>query len=201
MTGHRFSLVELLVVLAVLAALAGVALVSLGSVRRDAQEKAAAASLRRIQSAVTGAEGYLEDLDYVERLDLAPPLPALRELSVRALLQKPGWAPEFDPLTKRGWRGPYLQPQGAAVGLAALDASFAAYLSEGEPAQLDPWRRPIVVQRPTGGADEDERDRYTRLVSAGPNGEIDADPAQLTPADVRADANTADDVVLFLIAE
>ena len=73
-------------------------------------------------------------------------------------------------------------------------AALIEYQSDGDPAVLDTWGAPLVLQRPTAGTDE-QRDQNVRLVSAGPNGVLEADPAQLTPTDL---TTRGDDLVLFL---
>ena len=79
-----------------------------------------------------------------------------------------------DEVAGRGWNGPYV----SRVRLGAFPESFdRAYGVPGEPAILDPWGRPYVLQVPPatafpvpGDTTEQERFRYARLVSAGPDG-------------------------------
>lgn len=121
----------------------------------------------------------------------------------------------WDPESERGWHGPYVRhatgvfPK-ATSGRHSGDSSFEArgfyppleglrlpfdflgglngcsiYGFPGEPAILDPWGNPYVLQIPPpqafpdrGGANtnlpDEVRFRYARIVSAGPDGRLDA---------------------------
>ena len=114
----------------------------------------------------------------------------------------------WDEEAHRGWRGPYLKASGGTFPKAddvrfAGDATFKArgffpelsglYLPDdfrnhylgcsvygfpGEPAMIDPWGNPYVLQVPTKQAfansftniPDEVRFRYARIVSAGPDG-------------------------------
>jgi type II secretory pathway pseudopilin PulG len=82
----------------------------------------------------------------------------------------------------------------ADMGDRAAPGNFLARYGEtGDPAVLDGWGNPIVLQVPqTPGTTEHDRTRHARLVSAGPNGVIDTDPGELMPNE------RGDDLVLFL---
>ena len=87
----------------------------------------------------------------------------------------------FNPVTRLGWRGPYLQ-QATGAFSANLDSSFYPngftpllglynYGSLGDPAFVDGWGNPIVLQWPQTQLASDTVDvlaQYVRLVSAGP---------------------------------
>ena len=70
----------------------------------------------------------------------------------------------------------------------ATNGFATTFGTTGDPAMLDAWGSPIIIQWPTG----DTTGTYVRLVSAGPNGKIDTALTDL-PASSRGD-----DVVLFL---
>ena len=107
----------------------------------------------------------------------------------------------FDPISRRGWRGPYLLSNGSRFTyLVNAERGYGTrYGEDGDPAVLDGWGNPIVLQEPVDlAAAAFDRRRHARLVSAGPDGVLD------TPADVLlpSAAERADDLVLFLwIAE
>jgi prepilin-type N-terminal cleavage/methylation domain-containing protein len=128
----------------------------------------------------------------------------------------------FAPCTGRGWRGPYVLYQtatytvntqrgftaGAYPNQLNANNSYAltanpAYLApagagtigfgqNGDPAMLDGWGNPIVIQWPTDTAGVNVQPSYVRLVSAGPNGTLDTRLTDLTAI------ARGDDIVLFL---
>lgn len=182
------TLLELLVVLLLLVAIAGTVIGLLPSAVATAERDATAVSLRRVRQAIVGGEGqpgYRGDLRA---------LPA----TIADLLRKPALAKDFDPLTGLGWRGPYLLVSSGTYTVGP-GGFTVAYGVTGDPALLDAWGNPIVLQYPTTVPDytADEKAKYVRLVSAGPDGVIDSPPSALTPADLTS-ALRDDDVVLFL---
>lgn len=187
MSRRAFTLVEILVVLLILAAVAGVAVTMTSGQGQDAAQKATDVSLVRIREAILGGAegpGYKSD-----RPDGR--LPA----TVADLLRMPAMDQAFDPVSKLGWRGPYLRQQGATY---TVQGTFTiAYGTTGDPAVLDGWGNPIVLQIPTSGADQDQNELNARLVSAGPDGVIQCAATSLTPADLDA-SGRGDDRVLFL---
>ena len=192
------TLVELLVVVTVLVIVAGVTIPRFGEAGRQAQQTVTRTNLELARAAVL--ESYLPDLDHLDLDGDGTPDPALRTLRLANLIEgTPAAAtPLFVPATGRGWRGPYLRPQRTGTYTASPARGFdVAYGIDGDPTLLDGWGNPIVVQRPSAlsGGDDLARDRNTRLVSAGPDGILDADPEQLTPADL---VTRGDDLILFL---
>lgn len=187
MSRRAFTLVELLVVLLILAAVAGVAVTMTAGQGQDAAQKATDVSLVRIREAILGGAegpGYSSD-----RADGALPS------KIADLILNPATGDStqtWDPVTKLGWRGPYLRGQGVRYG----GAFGPSYGTNDDPALLDGWGRPIVLQIPTAMADPDLSDRlqHARLVSAGPDGELDCDADVLLPSKASRD----DDRVLFL---
>lgn len=113
-------------------------------------------------------------------------------------------AATWNPTTRRGWNGPYLQSN---TGIYRVDAAtgFTDLFGTGDgsggiaddPAVADAWGNPIVIQVPiitdNGVLDEDEL-RFARLISAGPNGAIDTPASALAPTL----AEREDDIVQFL---
>lgn len=142
-----------------------------------------------------------------------PDHPQLRYLFINPADEKPirprGNDIEWDPSTKTGWRGPYMLSATGAFS-ADLHPSFLVDepastnrlygdltdprdgRNEPDPALLDAWGRPIVIQEPLQvGNPEPFR---ARLVSAGPNGVIDTPPEDRTPDP----DEIGDDLLLYL---
>ncbi|MEM8884621.1 MAG: hypothetical protein AAGD14_11165, partial [Planctomycetota bacterium] len=66
---------------------------------------------------------------------------------------------------------------------------------------LDGWGNPVVIQLPDASTGTlEQRLNAVRLVSAGPNGDIETPSDQLEP-DVSDPAAVGDDVVLYLRRE
>ncbi len=175
------TLIELLVVLSVLIALAVVVVPMLSDLRlgRDGwrktpQQIATEQTLLQVRTAILGGAGQ-KGLwtDFAQRETELPQ--TIAELFV----PRSGW-PNFDPNTRLGWRGPYLQSSGARY-----DANDA-YGTTNDPAVLDGWGRPIVIQLLDA--------EHIRVVSKGEDGVLDTPPAVNMPTL----ATCGDDVLLFL---
>jgi prepilin-type N-terminal cleavage/methylation domain-containing protein len=205
------TLIELVVVIAILAILAGAVIPLLQGVAAHGRLTAVKASLSYTREAIVGktdSPGFEADIgrypnSIAELLASTPPL-----LSSSPVV----YAQTFNRDTNLGWRGPYLIAQGGVypTGSATFTNLFG---NNGDPALLDPWGDPIIIQRLTiaGGvltftdqtgtqhtstsytdygtlSDGD----YTRLISGGPNQTLDTawtDPAGLS---------RSDDIVLYL---
>jgi prepilin-type N-terminal cleavage/methylation domain-containing protein len=124
----------------------------------------------------------------------------------------------FNPVYKLGWRGPYVVNQGGAVymvmdtttdptaraaGVTSDQYGVAASTTPngvtipGDPAVLDGWGDPIVIQNPSAilpGGTLPDGGQDVRLVSAGPNGVVDTPPWVLTSA--LTAGQTGDDIVV-----
>ncbi len=179
-----FTLVELLLVVAVLVILAGLVLPQMHGVQENSAAVGGVASLQAIRDAIMGSDrgaGYLGDLGRLP-------------LTMRDLFAMPAGATAYEASTGRGWRGPYLQDAITAYHVSVTNGFTAAYGNEGDPAAADPWGRAIILQAPTVAATAAQRDLFTRLVSAGPDGIVQ------TPADVLYPETSlrGDDLVLFL---
>jgi type II secretory pathway pseudopilin PulG len=190
---------ELLVVIVILAALAALVVSNVGQTAADAEDVAARTTLQTLAEAFTGSAagpGLAADVQTLP--ETLPDFP-FAQLRTRHLLE-PGGFPEFDPMTQRGWRGPYLRnapgvrhtnptlagrfPQGSdrrfpgddtfqARGFFH-DAFGSHYGQPGDLAVGDPWGNPIILQVPPPEAflssTKAKRWKYARLVSAGPDG-------------------------------
>ncbi len=203
---HRgLTMLELMVVLGVLLVLSTLVIPVIGSRMEQSQDLATRSSLQRIRE--TLVDTYMDDLGDLPRPGLGaqqagrPDHPQLAYLFINPLTHLDGNPTTrdhdvtFDPISRRGWRGPYLLHQGDGFVYSVNPApGFGPrYGQTGDPAVLDGWGNPIVLQEPmVPGVSDYERRRHARLVSAGPNGVIETDPDQLLPND------TGDDLVLFL---
>jgi type II secretory pathway pseudopilin PulG len=192
------SLVELLVVLAVLLVTAGIVVpllssVRLGSSQKTAEEIATEQTLLSVRRAIQGGPGqpgYSSDLG-------GGRLPR----TLADLFVAPASLPEslrsFDPGVRLGWRGPYLQFSGALLDADGLFDPEDIYGTNQDPAVLDGWGRPIVLQFPIVA--EPLRSENARLVSAGRNGELETPRSRVRPVEGDLDkASCGDDLLLFL---
>lgn len=193
------SLLELVIVMMILVATAVIVLPMFNTnvVTSDGTPKSAPAittesTLSVIRDAMVGEQGVIENL--ANHPDALP-----REVSELVEAEPPEHvkinAPElvrFNPLIGIGWRGPYMVATGKN--------------DEGKPTIVDGWGREIELQVDfdADGQVDNEESKYIRLVSAGPNGQIDTpadtfnmqpganDEQQLTLSDC------GDDLVMFL---
>lgn len=167
-----FTILEILIVVVIIGALAALVIPQVDRGRENAEQVTADASLAAVEEAFAGGlagPGYLADMKFV---------PGFRAVNVRMhdLLSPSSWpsAAVYDPVSARGWRGPYLRNAGAVQntestrrGLfpAAADVRFAgdvsfqargffdsggvsAYGSTGDLAVADAWGNPVVLQVP-----------------------------------------------------
>lgn len=187
------TLLELLVVLVILIALAGILTINLGfppqlevggGERKSVQEIVTETTMRELRDALVGAAAgepsFWQDLG------------ALPE-RIGFLIRQPPATMAYDAQRRRGWRGPYLVDAGTRFGdfTTAGDGFSPAlepekYGQPDDPAFLDAWGKPIVLQEPDTP--------MARLVSAGPNRILETDP------DDAANPARGDDRVLFLFS-
>lgn len=115
------------------------------------------------------------------------------------------------------WQGPYVTHSGSEYFVTDTDTDLSTgtnYTSRygvgtlgttpetriGDPTVIDAWGQPIVIQEPIlgstpiPGVTQQIARQYARLVSPGPNGNIDTPPDELMPTL----AQRNDDLVLFL---
>lgn len=158
---HRraLTMLEMVMVLTVLAVLAGIAIPLVGNTGVAAQVTSTTTTLRRLQDLLVNR--YRNDLrgfnlsttatqvntDGLPRPSVdqvsssgRPITPQLRYLFVNPLTEAP--YPNYDPITRLGWNGPYLMASGATLPTTAANT----YGLAGDPTVVDGWGHPIVLQ-------------------------------------------------------
>jgi prepilin-type N-terminal cleavage/methylation domain-containing protein len=198
-THHRFSrrgftFFELLVVLAILATLAALVVIPADELRGASMTTVTERTLLALRDAIVGSDaqsGYRADVgelpSFVADLFQQP-------LTLAGSAALPVEWQAFDPVTRRGWRGPYLDHTGSRYAIAVDRGFTTQYGLAGWPGAMDAWCRPIVLQWPQLGGSIDPRP-FVRLVSAGANGVLE------TPVNVAypSRASCGDDVVLYVM--
>jgi hypothetical protein len=182
------TLAELLVVVAILVVLGSLVLPAVGHYMSDSRDAITRQSLTRLRDVI--AVTYWSDMQSLPRPDAVVSPSRAHHPQLRYLFVNPnteGATLAYDPVYRRGWRGPYLvQAQGAAY----TTASFSnLYGENGDPAVPDGWGRPMVIQNP--GTLADGR-LDVRVVSAGPDGVLTVPATMATLALTSVD--TGDDV-------
>lgn len=205
-----FSLVEMVVVIVIVATLAMLVTNNLGSAGDDASEATTRSSMTTLRSAALGfltgtrrSPVQMTEL-FIRPVD-DPDNPFDDDLALAL----------FDPATALGWNGPYIA---TSTGSYTIDDDLndpenpkfrAVYGDNDDPACLDGWGKPIVVQIPniselTLSASESDQ-KHVRLVSAGPDGQIqtplydvEVDPATTLGAKFPTKDQCGDDLVLYL---
>lgn len=197
---NGMTLLELLVVLMIMIAAALILVPSFNNIdvatpagkSESPVNIATQATLNTVREAMAGKDGVIESLSH--KTNALP-----RE--IHELVQKDAPehmienAPElqkYDPVNKIGWNGPYVHPTGRD--------------ETGEPTIIDGWGNELELQvdfDQDGTIDQTES-KYIRVVSAGPNGEIDTpqDISNMKPGENEVNELTlsecGDDLVLFL---
>jgi len=178
-----FTIIELVVVVAILAALAGLVVPMLGASTNDSQYKATKVNLSHVRDVIMGSPelpGYNGDMGELPEI-------------MADLLMKPATASDYNRNTRRGWRGPYINNSSGTYTLDFSRGFTPAYGLAGDPAILDSWGNPLVIQKPLAGTDA-EQSLFTRIVSAGPDGIINT-PINLLYPEL---SDRGDDIVIFL---
>lgn len=181
------------------------------------QQVATETTLARVAEAIDGAGGYAQAMRYArdpggtdgadDRIGEGTGLPWPSDADIDAgradhpqlvfLFEPPTGLADYDPVTKIGWRDSWLSFATAGSYLLSVGENFTdVYGVADDPAPIDAWGSPIVIQLPVATAGTfDQRVNAVRLVSAGEDLEIDTPADELFPADID------DDVVLYLRTE
>jgi prepilin-type N-terminal cleavage/methylation domain-containing protein len=194
------TLLELLVVLVILIATAlilfptfsNIDIVSPSGESNSPVEIATQATLNTVREAMAGEDGVIESLSH--KTNALP-----REINELLMEDAPAHmeeaAPElknYDPVNKIGWRGPYVHATGRN--------------ETGEPTIVDGWGNELELQVDfdQDGTINQTESKFIRVVSAGPNGEIETpdDIANMKPGENEVSELTlsecGDDLVMFL---
>jgi type II secretory pathway pseudopilin PulG len=170
------TLMELVVVMGVLVALAAVLVPFVTTAPDDARQTTTKATLKALRDAVLS---YYQDMKGVavakQSGDVGPAemtndtgIPySLRNLQLPPV-GTDGKLIGYDPVTRRGWRGPYVMQSTGKFDPTVLGTTFFPYGALGDPAFVDGWANPIVLQWPSTSDSFVLRAQYVRLVSAGP---------------------------------
>ncbi len=163
-----------------------------GGDERSPNEITTASSMQVIREAIVGEEGVMENLAH--QPDALP-----RKISDLVKEDAPehvkNSTPElsvFNPFYGIGWKGPYLNSTGRN--------------EDGKPTLVDGWGREFEIQIDfdSDGQVDQEESRYIRVVSAGPNGEIEtpSDESNMRPGNNEHIELTreecGDDLVMFI---
>lgn len=193
-------MLELLVVLMILIATAlivipsfsNIAVITPAGTTENPTQIATQATLNTVRNAMSGEDGVIETLSHKSN---ALPRTINDLVSEEAPEHFSDVAPElteYDPINKIGWHGPYVHPTG--------------HNEVGEPTIVDGWGNELELQvdfDSDGNVDNTES-KYIRVVSAGPNGEIEtpADISNMKPGEDETNELTlsecGDDMVIFL---
>jgi prepilin-type N-terminal cleavage/methylation domain-containing protein len=171
------TLLELLVVLFILVVLAAMVVPLLSRSPEETQKQVTETNLTQLRDTIMNV--YRPDMNKLlprpGSLGLSQGRkdhPQLRYLFVNPKTETT--QQDFDPVTRLGWRGPYLLN---TPGKYAVIGTFTKdYGEDGDPAILDGWARPIVVQE---GVVNGQPSAW--LLSAGPDGILgNSDDLKLT---------------------
>jgi type II secretory pathway pseudopilin PulG len=204
------TLAELVIVLLVLVAVAGIIVPRMTAATANAKQQTTIATMERLREVIAGTPqlpGYWNDILSSSADPNQTPL-TMRDLfyfNVNLLAQYPQFPSlqTFDPTIRHGWHGPYLVNASGyypdPTNPVAISHGFTAtYGAIGDPAMLDGWGNPIVIQWPqVSGATATQVAPFVRLVSAGANGILET-PLGITDLSQNNWLNAGDDIVLYL---
>ena len=194
------TLLELMVVLLILIATALILIPSFSNIEivtpaGDSQSPvkiATQATLNTVRDAIAGEDGVIETLSHKSNALPRKINDLVQEDPPEHLSESAPELQKYDPVNNIGWHGPYINPTGRNA--------------TGEPTIVDGWGNELELQidfDKNGTVDQTES-KYIRVVSAGPNGQIEtpADVSNMKPGKNETSELTlsecGDDMVLFL---
>lgn len=211
-TPHRgLTLLELITVVAILAVLAGLVMPMVANVNSQTSDTATRHSLRQVRDVIVHRY-YLETGLLPQRHandSSRPQVPQLCFLALNPYRYPFGGyssVPDFDPVTRTGWNGPYLMTSGSVypdpTAVKALDNAGRTWSDLGFTSTyglandftvLDGWGSPIVVRINGVGLQPDH------LITTAPvAGSVTLANAVLVSAGPDGELGTLDDVTLKL---
>ncbi len=194
------TLLELLVVLLILIATALILVPSFNNLQivtpagktESPVTIATQATLNTVREAMAGEDGVIESLSH--KINALPREihDLVQEDAPQQMIETAPELKTYDPINKIGWNGPYIHPTGCN--------------KTGEPTVVDGWGNELELQVDfdKDGTINPTESKYIRVVSAGPNGQIEtpADSANMKPGEDEVSELTlsecGDDMVLFL---
>ena len=195
-----YSLLELLVVLVILIAVTMMVIpmvmtqVETGNGQTQTpHEISTHATMNVIREAMIGEKGVLENVGHEPDAIPRHVTELVEESAPERVQQANPELSKYNPIYNIGWRGPYVLPTGTN--------------EEGKPTLVDSWGNEIQIQADFDGDGKVNRQesRFIRIVSAGPNGEIEtpADMSNMVPGNENepstlTKADCGDDLVVFL---
>lgn len=208
MTRRGLTLLELLVVLAILVALAALAVPLFGNRISSSELDSTYQTMLAIREAIMGNPGYFRDVKGVAFTRTIPnansPLADAAGMpsSINDLFVNPGISINgnaFDPLSQKGWRGPYLNQ---TMGSMSTDPSTGqTIIRDSFPSGGNPGS-PILLEWPTsataGGIPQSNWYMYVRLRSYGLNGQPSAVVASKWVPSTLTAADYGDDLILYI---
>ncbi|MGE3804513.1 MAG: type II secretion system protein [Gemmataceae bacterium] len=175
---RAWTLVELMVVLVILGTLAALVMPLLSGSIEETKYRTTLINMHRVRDAIMGTSeqpGYLADVGALP-------------LTLDGLHNQPVGVLAWDRNTRRGWNGPYLT--GTTIRYLADEFPYGV---AGDLAVADGWGWPIILQYPGLDPTNPVVKKHARLVSLGPNGQLET-PLDLLPSP----AALGDDTILFL---
>ena len=193
------TLLELLVVLVILIATAlilttfnNIDITSPSGESNSPVEIATQATLNTVREAMAGEDGVIESLSHKTNALPREINDLLKEDAPAHMEESAPELKNYDPVNKIGWHGPYVRATGRN--------------ETGEPTIVDGWGNELELQVDfdQDGMINQTESKFIRVVSAGPNGQIETpdDIANMKPGENEVNELTlsecGDDLVMFL---